>query len=107
METKLTNADIVRDPRLSALGLKADDGVHQPAGCERCGGIGYRGRNGIFEILELAGEAYELVGPQSDALKIDRAARRSGMTTMVDDAVAKCRAGVTSTAEVLRVTTVR
>ncbi len=107
VETKLTNADIVRDPRLSALGLKADDGVHQPAGCERCGGIGYRGRNGIFEILELAGEAYELVGPQSDALKIDRAARRSGMTTMVDDAVAKCRAGVTSTAEVLRVTTVR
>ena len=35
------------------------------------------------------------------------AARRSGMTTMVDDAVAKCRAGLTSAAEVLRVTTVR
>ena len=58
-------------------------------------------------MLELKGEAYELVGPHADALKIDLAARRAGMTTMVDDAVAKCRAGVTSTAEVLRVTTIR
>ena len=32
---------------------------------------------------------------------------RAGMTTMIEDAVAKCRAGVTSAAEVLRVTTVR
>ncbi|MGA2637523.1 GspE/PulE family protein [Methylocella sp.] len=107
VKTRLTKEDIVADPRLSALGLKADDCVHQPAGCERCGGVGYRGRNGIFEILELKGEAYDLVGPQSDAHAIDLAARRSGMTTMVDDAVDKCRGGVTSTAEVLRVTTVR
>ncbi|MGO9672607.1 MAG: GspE/PulE family protein [Methylocella sp.] len=107
VKTRLTDEDIAADPRLSALGLKADDCVHQPVGCERCGGVGYRGRNGIFEILELRGEAYDLVGPQADAHKIDLAARRSGMTTMVDDAVAKCRAGVTSTAEVLRVTTIR
>jgi general secretion pathway protein E len=106
VETRLADEDIMADPRLSALGLKADDCVYQPAGCERCGCIGYRGRNGIFEILELAGETYELVG-QSDAHKIDLAARRAGMTTMVDDAVSKCRAGVTSTAEVLRVTTIR
>ena len=107
VKTILTEADLEADPRLSALGLRADDCVHQPAGCERCGGVGYRGRNGIFEMLELKGEAYELVGPHADALKIDLAARRAGMTTMVDDAVAKCRAGVTSTAEVLRVTTIR
>jgi general secretion pathway protein E len=107
VKTRLAKEDIVADPRLSALGLNADDCVHQPAGCERCGGVGYRGRNGIFEILELKGQAYDLVGPQSDAHAIDLAARRSGMTTMVDDAVDKCRAGVTSTAEVLRVTTIR
>ena len=35
------------------------------------------------------------------------AARRAGMTTMMDDAIAKCRAGLTSVAEALRVTTVR
>jgi general secretion pathway protein E len=38
---------------------------------------------------------------------IDHAAIHAGMTTMLDDAVAKARAGVTSVAEVLRVTTVR
>ncbi|ACK49880.1 type II secretion system protein E [Methylocella silvestris BL2] len=103
----LTQEALEADPRLSALGLRCDDAIYEPVGCERCGGFGYRGRNGIFEILELKGEAYELVGPHADAHSIDRAARRAGMTTMVEDAVAKCRSGVTSTAEVLRVTTIR
>ena len=103
----LTSRDLAADPRYSALGLKANECVYEPVGCERCGGVGYRGRNGIFEMLELKDEVYELVGPHADARKIDLAARRGGMTTMVEDAVAKCRAGVTSTAEVLRVTTVR
>ncbi|VFU08198.1 GspE/PulE family protein [Methylocella tundrae] len=107
VQRTLTDDDLADDPRLSALGLKADDCICEPAGCERCGGVGYRGRNGIFEMLELRGEAYDLVGPQADAHQIDLAARRSGMTTMVEDAVAKCRAGITSTAEVLRVTTLR
>jgi general secretion pathway protein E len=52
-------------------------------------------------------EVRSLVGAQTDSGVIDAAARRAGMTTMVDDAVAKCRNGVTSAAEVLRVTTVR
>jgi general secretion pathway protein E len=43
----------------------------------------------------------------ADAVAIDKAARDAGMTTMIDDAIAKCRAGTTSAAEVLRVTTVR
>ena len=38
---------------------------------------------------------------------VEEAAVKAGMTTMIEDAVAKCRAGVTSAAEVLRVTTVR
>ncbi|MGH6797393.1 MAG: GspE/PulE family protein, partial [Roseiarcus sp.] len=103
----LAPGDLAADPRLDALGLRSGDCVHEPAGCERCGGAGYRGRNGVFEALELKDEVYDLVGPHADARAIDLAARRSGMTTMVEDAVAKCRAGVTSAAEVLRVTTVR
>jgi general secretion pathway protein E len=103
----LTSGNLAADPRLAALGLRFGDRVHEPAGCERCGGVGYRGRNGVFEALELKDEVYDLVGPHADARAIDLAARRSGMTTMVEDAVAKCRAGVTSAAEVLWVTTVR
>ena len=81
--------------------------MHQPAGCERCGGTGYRGRSGVFEILEMVDDVRKLVGAHSDANSLDQAAARAGMTTMIDDAIAKCRAGVTSAAEVLRVTTVR
>jgi general secretion pathway protein E len=40
-------------------------------------------------------------------LKIDEMAIRAGMTTMLDDGIAKCRAGLTSPAEILRVTTMR
>jgi general secretion pathway protein E len=89
------------------LGFRADDCVYEPVGCERCGGVGYRGRCGVFEMLELKDEVYEFVRPDADGRAIDLAARRAGMTTMVEDAVAKCRAGIISAAEVLRVTTVR
>jgi general secretion pathway protein E len=103
----LTDADLSADPRYAALGLAAGDAVHEPNGCERCGGTGYRGRNGVFEILDMVDDVRKLVGAHSDASTLDQAAMRAGMTTMMDDAVAKCRAGVTSAAEVLRVTTVR
>jgi general secretion pathway protein E len=49
----------------------------------------------------------DLIGPKVDSHTLDDAGRRAGMTTMMDDALAKCRAGATSVAEVLRVTTVR
>jgi general secretion pathway protein E len=103
----LENSDLAADPRYKALGFEAGDCIYEPAGCERCGGVGYRGRCGVFEMLELKDEVYDLVRPDADGRAIDLAARRGGMTTMVEDAVAKCRAGITSAAEVLRVTTVR
>ena len=78
-----------------------------PCGCERCSGLGYRGRLGVFEILELTGELRQLIGEKTDGMKLDEAAIRNGMTTMLDDGIAKCRAGLTSPAEILRVTTIR
>ena len=103
----LTEADFAEDPRLGAFGFQSGETFQAPSGCERCGGTGYRGRLGVFEILELSNEIRELVGEKTDGLKIDQAAIRAGMTTMLDDGVAKCRAGLTSPAEILRVTTVR
>ena len=103
----LTTDDLVADPRYGALGLRSGDVIHEPKGCERCGGTGYRGRVGIFEILMLTEEIRALIGSHADSTIIDSAAVKAGMTTMPDDGVAKCRAGVTSAAEVLRVTAVR
>ena len=43
------------------LGFAAGETVHEPGGCERCGGTGYRGRTGVFEILEMTER-----GPRAD-----------------------------------------
>ena len=106
IQRQLTPTTLMTDPRHVALGLRAGETVHEPGGCERCSGSGYRGRTGVFEVLETNDELRNSIGARADAGGIMRAARAAGMTTMFDDGVAKCRAGVTSAAEVLRVTTV-
>jgi general secretion pathway protein E len=103
----LTKADLIEDPRLGAFGFQVGETIQRPCGCERCGGIGYRGRLGVFEILELTSDLRQLIGEKTDGSEIDETAIRAGMTTMLDDGIAKCRAGLTSLAEILRVTTVR
>jgi general secretion pathway protein E len=103
----LTPADFAADPRYQEVGLAVGEDIHEPVGCERCGGTGYRGRCGVFEILEMSEDVRRLVESQSDWASIDKVAVRNGMTTMIDDGLAKIRAGMTSAAEVLRVTTVR
>lgn len=103
----LTPGDLATDPRFEALGFRAGETIYEPKGCERCGGTGYRGRVGVFEVLKIDESVRNLINAQTDGNTIDRAAVLAGMTTMVDDGVAKCRAGITSTNEVLRVTTIR
>jgi len=103
---KLDLESINADPRFTALGFRPDDTVFEPHGCDRCGGTGYRGRSGIFEIIEMTGAIRNLITGHTDSEVIHTASVKAGMTTMIDDAIAKCRAGVTSAAEVLRVTTV-
>ncbi len=51
--------------------------------------------------------AFEIAGNIPAGSTINSAAVKAGMTTMIDDGVAKCRAGITSPAEVLRVATIR
>jgi general secretion pathway protein E len=103
----LTESDLAVDPRYRVLGFAAGETVYQSAGCERCGRIGYRGRAGIFELLEITDEVRPLVCANPDSSAIDKVAIRAGMTTMFDDAVAKCRTAITAVPEVFRVTSVR
>ncbi|MDE3176969.1 MAG: type II/IV secretion system protein [Pseudomonadota bacterium] len=104
---RLTPEDVARDPRLTLIGVGPGDTVCEPKGCERCGGGGFRGRIGVFEAFEVAGEAREQVRAGVDSHAIEQAALRSGMATMTADAIAKARAGVTSVAEALRIAAIR
>lgn len=103
----LTRADLDADPRYGALGFAPGETVYEPEGCERCGGAGYRGRIGVFEILTLNDEIREMMDRGAGSTRLDKAAIAAGMSTMLDDGIFKCRSGQTSPAEVLRVTTVR
>lgn len=103
----LERADLAADPRYGALGFKLADHVHEPVGCDRCGGTGYRGRNGVFEIIEVNEEVRRLIGRGTTSAEIESAALQGGLTTMLDDAVTKCREGITSPAEGLRVVALR
>jgi general secretion pathway protein E len=104
---RLSEEEFAEDPRFEAFGFRVGEMLQQPCGCDRCGGTGYRGRLGVFELLQLTGDLRELIGEKTDGLKIDAMAIGAGMTTMLDDGVAKCRAGLTSPSEILRVTTLR
>src|SRR5271166_1684193 len=98
-QRRLSEADLALDPRYQTCGISIGETIWQPRGCERCGGIGYRGRVGVFEALEITGEVRELVGSSVDASALRQAAQRAGLTTMMEDAMDKCRRGVTSVSE--------
>lgn len=80
------------------------DTCFRAVGCPYCGDSGYRGRVAIFEVLPVDAELSGLIREDVDPQKIQAAAVGAGMTTMLDDGMAKYRKGLTSIEEVLRVT---
>jgi general secretion pathway protein E len=100
----LSGADLERDQRVAALGFKAGEVVHHPQGCEWCGFSGFRGRQGLFEVMEVTSPVRKAIGPKTEAAEIEEIARSEGMSTMIEDGVAKCRAGLTTIDELFRVT---
>jgi type IV pilus assembly protein PilB len=94
-------ADILRD---SGFDVDGPLEVFEPVGCERCNSSGYRGRVGIFEVLTLDEEIRQLVLKRCSADEIGNAAAAKGMVRLREDGVEKMRLGLTSAAEILRVT---
>lgn len=74
------------------------------AGCDSCFGTGFLGRVGIFELMELNDEIRKLIMKDADAADLTEAARRNGMRTLREDGWLKVAKGVTTHAEVTRVT---
>ncbi len=93
---------------LAKLGVRATQGAvvtaFRTGGCGECLSTGYRGRTGIYEILVLDDELRALVLAKSDANAIKARAIQHGMRTLREDGAQKVLSGITTTEEVLRVT---
>jgi type IV pilus assembly protein PilB len=72
-------------------------------GCPRCGGSGFRGRLGMFELFEVDAETRGLIMERQDGQAIRNAAIRRGMKTMFQDGIGKAVLGETTLEEVFRV----
>jgi general secretion pathway protein E len=91
---------------LAELGIRTDRAVrlYRPEGCAGCNYAGYRGRIGIFELMQVDDDVRALVSQNVDAKSIKSAAVRRGMHPLRSDGARKVLAGLTSVAEVLRAT---
>jgi general secretion pathway protein E/type IV pilus assembly protein PilB len=84
--------------------LTAGTDVVKPAGCEQCMRTGYRGRTGIFEVVELDDELRELVKAKAPAREYREIYARRNIVSLRRAGLQKIVAGVTTVEEVLRVT---
>jgi general secretion pathway protein E len=73
-------------------------------GCAECNSRGYTSRVGIFEMMDVDDEIRKLIMANADASMLTQVARRNGMRNLREDAWKKIEAGVTTVAEVMRVT---
>jgi type IV pilus assembly protein PilB len=78
--------------------------AYEPKGCARCGGSGYKGRVGVYEVMEMSEEIGSLTVERASADEIKKVAIQQGMRPLRLDGFEKVKNGVTSIAEVARVT---
>jgi type IV pilus assembly protein PilB len=77
--------------------------VFEAVGCARCRQTGYRGRLGLFEVMNITEEIRSAIVARAPAQDIARIAVAQGMRTLRDDGLAKVRAGATTLVELTRV----
>jgi type IV pilus assembly protein PilB len=89
-------------------GFTAEDAEHvvpmRGAGCDKCNKTGYKGRVGLYEVLEVTDELRELVLVGASALELRRKAIEEGMITLRQSGLRKVKAGMTTVEEVARET---
>ena len=78
--------------------------VHEAVGCAECRNSGYRGRAGVYEIMVLNESIKALITPGADVQTLRQAAIAQGMCSLRMAGLRKAQAGLTTMAEVLRVT---
>lgn len=93
---------------LNSLGIRPDQSAEasfmKGSGCSTCGGTGFRGRVGVFEMFTMTEELQQMVYEDASLVMLRNKSREMGMRTMRQDGVRKVLAGVTTPQEVLHAT---
>ncbi|MBI4561285.1 MAG: Flp pilus assembly complex ATPase component TadA [Candidatus Rokubacteria bacterium] len=94
------------DEILARVGSKAREveTFYKGKGCAACNQTGYRGRLGIFELLEVTPRISQLIAQKAEPAALYKAALDEGMETMFQDGLKKVAAGITTVEELIRVT---
>jgi type IV pilus assembly protein PilB len=93
----------VPDSVLAEHGLTGAE-PYEPVGCSRCAGSGYRGRVGLYEVMSVSEEIRALILERASVDDMVAVAVRQGMLRLRDDGMQKVREGLTSIAEIERMT---
>jgi type IV pilus assembly protein PilB len=90
------------------VGFKPEDitdlSLYKGSGCANCNNTGYRGRVGLFEVMEVSDEVRELILSGASAMELRRQSMEEGMITLRESGLHKIRAGMTTVEEVVRET---
>ncbi|MCA9376389.1 type II/IV secretion system protein [Candidatus Nomurabacteria bacterium] len=105
--TKENKAEIGKmRPDIARL-LKAGESIYIPVGCDKCSGTGYKGRIGLYEVLEIDKALRQKISEAATTDELFDVARKGGLSLIVEDGIKKIQRGITSIDELLRVTAIR
>ena len=96
---------LATEDELELLNLPADSEVEicEPVGCANCDNSGYRGRIGVYEIMEVSNEVKRVIAKGGDADEIKDVALTQGMNTLRMSATKYVLSGITSVSEMIKV----
>jgi type II secretory ATPase GspE/PulE/Tfp pilus assembly ATPase PilB-like protein len=91
-------------PNIEKLGLTNNLKFYKGRGCNKCNNLGYKGRIGIYEIIEIGPKIKKLI-QSSNVIdyEIEQLAIKNGTVTMLQDGLIKASLGITSLEEIFRV----
>lgn len=105
LETKYPSSFVESFQKYSDLNEEGELRLYKGRGCKVCGFSGYKGRIGIFEVLQISEKMKQLVMEEENATEIRKAALEEGdFNLMMKEGVKKAKQGITTIDEILRVT---
>ncbi|MBW1780397.1 MAG: type IV-A pilus assembly ATPase PilB [Deltaproteobacteria bacterium] len=104
-ECKVPAEGLAQD-ELESIGFSPEEipnlNIYEPKGCAKCNGSGYKGRIGVYELMEVTGEVRKAINADAAEDQLRKIAIREGMVTLRASGLEKIRRGLTSIEEVAK-----